>query len=70
VAIGDGLTSIDMYAFVGCTRLASVTLPSSVQSISNCGLGNCTSLATIAVPKGCRLHKNAFWGCSPRVTGV
>jgi hypothetical protein len=44
-----------------------VTLPSSVQSIGSCGFGNCKSLATIAVPKGCRLHSGAFLGCSPQV---
>jgi hypothetical protein len=29
--------------------------------------GWCTSLATIAIPKGCRLHDEAFEQCNPRV---
>jgi Na+-translocating ferredoxin:NAD+ oxidoreductase RNF subunit RnfB len=45
-----------------------VTLPSSVQSIGWCGFEGCTSLATIAVPKGCRLQEHAFPGGSLRVT--
>jgi hypothetical protein len=45
-----------------------VTLPSSVQSIGDHGFDQLPSQATIAVPKGCKLHKDAFWGCSPRVT--
>jgi hypothetical protein len=45
-----------------------VKLPSSVRSIGDCGFGNCTSLATIAVPKGCQLQRRAFVGCSPEVT--
>jgi hypothetical protein len=49
-------------------RLASVTLPSSVQSIGHRCFGQCTSLATIAVPEGCMLDREAFYKCSPQLT--
>jgi hypothetical protein len=68
VTIGDGLTSINAFAFWDCTHLASVTLPSSVRWIGDRGFGSCTSLVTLAVPKYCQLHSAAFLGCSPQLT--
>jgi hypothetical protein len=45
-----------------------VTLPLSLQSTDLGSFSNCKSLATIAVPKGCQLHRHAFRGCNPQVT--
>jgi hypothetical protein len=68
VRIRDGLMSIGGSAFCFCHVLSVVVLPPSVQSIGEHGFGQCRSLLTIAVPNCCRLHVDAFWGCSPRVT--
>jgi hypothetical protein len=38
-----------------------------VQWIGVGSFGGCTSLATIAIPKCCRLHDEAFEQCNPRV---
>jgi hypothetical protein len=45
-----------------------VTLPCSVRSIGMGSFARCPSLTTIAVPKGCRMHSDAFLRCTPRVT--
>jgi hypothetical protein len=56
------------YAFSGCTALISVTLSSTLQSIGGYAFEGCPALATIANPKGCRVHKDAFYGDSTCVT--
>lgn len=42
-----GGTSIDSYAFMGCSGLTSVTIPSSVTSIGYCAFSGCTNLRTV-----------------------
>ena len=41
------VTSIDSYAFRGCTGLTSVEIPNSVTSIGNLAFSGCTGLTTI-----------------------
>ena len=47
LSLPDGLTNIGSYAFVGCSKLASVTIPSSVDTIDMGAFYNCSSLSTI-----------------------
>ena len=42
VVVGDKVTSIGDYAFVGCNNLSSITLPESVTSIGMNAFSNCT----------------------------
>ncbi len=42
--IPNSITSIEDYAFYGCTSLTSVTIPSSVSSIGQYAFGGCSSL--------------------------
>lgn len=46
-----GLTSIDDFAFIGCSNLASISFPISITSIGSAFSG-CTSLASIDIPAG------------------
>ena len=48
-AIPSSVTSIESYAFSGCTSLVSVTIPSSVTNIYNEVFRDCTSLVSINV---------------------
>ncbi len=50
-AVKNGTKSIADYAFRGCRKLTSVTIPSSVTSISSVAFHNCTSLKSINVDK-------------------
>ena len=52
IYIGDGVTSIDSYAFAYCYSLASITIPNGVTSIDNSAFSGCYSLASITIPNG------------------
>ena len=74
--IGEGVTSIGNAAFYGCSRLTSVTIPSSVTSIGGAAFYGCTGLTSVTIPEGvteigCSLYTEyyAFYGCS-RLTSV
>ena len=50
VTIPDGVVSIGVSVFSGCTSLTSITIPDSVTSIGNCAFEGCTSLISITIP--------------------
>lgn len=52
VQIENGVTRIGDYAFYACTKLAGVTIPSSMISIGNYAFSNCTSLTGVTIPNG------------------
>ena len=65
IEIGDGVTSIEIYAFYGCSALASITIPDSVTSIGNGAFYDCSALASITIPDSVTSIKSyAFYGCS------
>ena len=45
-----GVASIKGVAFLGCTKLTSVTIPGSVTSIENSAFSGCTGLTNVAIP--------------------
>lgn len=50
ITIPDTVTEIGENAFYYCDQLASITLSSNLQKISDHMLGSCTSLASITIP--------------------
>ncbi len=50
VVIKDGVTSIGVYAFDGCSGLTSVIIPNSVTSIGGNAFNNCSGLTKVIVP--------------------
>ena len=65
VIIGNGVTDIGYYAFVGCTNLTGVTIPNSVTSIGIYAFYNCTGLTSITIPNSVTsIDYAAFEGCT------
>ena len=67
VTIPDSVTSIDNYAFNGCTGLTSITIPDSVTSIGDRAFQGCTSLAD---KDGFVIVKNVlydYYGKNPQI---
>ena len=64
------VTSIGEYAFSGCDRLTSITIPEGVTSIEDGAFCGCGSLAAITLPEGVKsIGELAFSACD-RLTSI
>ena len=64
-AIPNSVTSIDWYAFDGCTSLTSIIIPNSITSISLCAFRYCTSLTNVTIGNSVTsIGDFAFEGCT------
>ena len=77
INIPDCVTSVN--SFQDCTNLKSITIPYSVNYLSDSAFENCTSLETVQLPAELDyVHKRTFAGCTSltsielpeKVTGV
>ena len=65
MTIGNCITSIEDYTFLGCTGLTSIEIPNSVISIGNDAFRGCSGLESITIPNNItNIGKYAFYGCS------
>ncbi len=65
VVIPEGVTSIGIGAFFGCSGLISITIPNGVTSIGEAAFRNCGSLTNITIPNSVTsIGKFAFCLCS------
>lgn len=64
VTISEGVTEIGPYAFSGCRRLVSVSLPSTVTTIGESAFSSCSVLTSIDFQNGLtEIGTNAFYSC-------
>lgn len=67
--IPSSVTSIEIYAFLGCKGLTIVTIPSSVTSIGDDAFEFCNGLTTVTIPSSVTsISMNAFKYCSGLIT--
>ena len=56
-------------AFLGCSSLTSLTLPSSLQLIGDCAFWNCSSLTSLTLPSSLQsIGDRAFSGCNSLIS--
>ncbi len=61
--IPNSVTSIESYAFDGCSGLTSVTIPNNVASIGYSAFSGCSSLTSITIPESVtNIESTAFYG--------
>ena len=64
IRIAMGVTRIGCFAFGGCKRLRTITIPDSVTSIESGAFSGCESLLSITIPDSVtRIGGGAFRGC-------
>ena len=52
VAIPEGVTKMDAFSFMGCTRIQKVTIPSTLREIPAGAFWGCSGLRSFVVPEG------------------
>jgi hypothetical protein len=64
VVIGEGISSIGMYAFRGCKVLTEIVIPDSVTVIGGSAFDGCVSMKHFCVPKNVvEIKDKAFSNC-------
>lgn len=60
----SGITKIGSNMFLGCKKLVSMNIPSSIQHIGDHAFYECVSLTSITIPRSVQyIGKKAFYGC-------
>ena len=59
------VTSIDDYAFSGCSTLSGIEIPASVTSVGNFAFRQCLTLRSVVIPEGVvDIGASAFFDCA------
>jgi len=62
-------TSITDYAFSGCNKLTSLSIPTSVNSIGEYAFSGCSGITEMVLPTGInKISYGTFWECSSLAT--
>ena len=64
VIVPDGVTIINVYAFMGCKDITSIKLPNSLKQIYGGAFAKCSNLTSVNIPLHVeRIGKGAFREC-------
>ena len=67
--IPNTITSIENYAFSGCSCLATIDIPNSVRKIGESAFYDCSGLTNIVIPKSVKsIAGSTFFGCSSLIS--
>ncbi len=65
LTIPEGITSINIGAFHGCSKITSVNIPNSVTAIGSLAFNNCSSLKSVTIPNSITtIEEGTFTFCS------
>lgn len=65
VIVGDNVATISRFAFMDCTSLTEVSLPSTLTDLQNAVFSGCTALTNVEIPAGIKsLSNSLFYGCT------
>ncbi len=65
VNIPEGVTSLELFCFHGCSSLTSINIPEGVTSLGQACFRDCLSLTSINIPEGVTsLGVGCFYGCT------
>ena len=64
-SVPDGITNIENYAFIGCSKLTSVTIPNHVKNIGHNVFSGCKFLTSVSIGNGVgNIGSETFIDCS------
>lgn len=68
LSVASGATSIGAYAFYDCTKLTTVSMPSTVKTIGESAFTGCAALASINLASVATIGEYAFEACTALTT--
>ena len=64
IYIGEGVTGVGVYSFIGCENVLKVRLPETIQKINDAAFCQCNAMKQIRIPKSAEfIGFNAFGAC-------
>jgi hypothetical protein len=70
VVIPNGVATIPIFAFCGCTGLKSVTIGTGVTYIAGNAFSGCTRLTSLTLPKGVKTIDSYAFGSCPNLNAI
>ncbi len=64
VFVGTNMAEIGWGAFLNCSRLRNISLPSRLREIGTIAFANCSSLTSVRIPSQCRVGDQAYASCN------
>ena len=69
VVLPDGITSIEQYAFYGCSNLTSINIPEGITRLGSFAFQNCSSLTSVIIPTSVtKIYVQTFVNCTALVS--